>query len=105
MELVIPECLVDHDVRTPAVVAAEQGRGRRASRTHGRSLPGLDGSLRTSSQTTHIFLASGLRYFQPVRLLPLNSGFQPSLLEYCSAGGCGGAAGAAAVPARNASMT
>src|SRR5271166_1781258 len=71
----------------------------------GRSLPGLDGSIRTSSQTTHTFLASGLRYFQPARLLPLNSGFQPSLLEYCAAGGCGGAAGAAAVPARNASMT
>src|SRR5208337_341809 len=51
------------------------------------------------------FLASGLQYFQPARLLPLNSGFQPSLLEYCSARGCGGAAGAAAVPARNASMT
>jgi len=41
MELVIPECLVGHDVRAPAVVAAEQGRGRRASRTYGEKLAGI----------------------------------------------------------------
>ena len=104
VELIIAEVLVGHDVRAPAVITAEQGRGRRASRATGSSLPGSDGSSRTSSQTTHTFLASGLRNFQPARVWPLKSGFQPSLLEYFSPCGSGGAARANGVPTRKTSM-